>query len=86
MTSFERREPAEGTALPSYAPLLLAFGSSFLFAGITMHWLFAAVGALVVAEALRRWMTEIMRQWRRSPSSVEGGTIARPEVPLGDSP
>jgi hypothetical protein len=55
---------------PSYAPLLLAFGASFLFAGITLHWLFAAAGALITAEALRRWMSEIIAEWTAPPAAT----------------
>lgn len=62
MSGHERLEHEEEVQ-PTIAPAILAFGASFLFAGITMHWLFAAAGGLIVVEALRRWTSDLIEQW-----------------------
>jgi len=61
--------PGQAAVHASYAPLLLAFGAALLFAGIPLHWTFAVAGAVITAEALRRWMSEIIAEWIALPST-----------------
>ena len=50
----------------SYTPGAMALGVMLTFWSFFTHWAMAVTGLLLIAWALRRWMTEICDDWSRA--------------------
>ena len=58
-------QPAVGPE-PSYVPAAMALGIMLGFWSIVTHWAMFVVGLGLFLWSLRRWMSEICRDWSRS--------------------
>ena len=49
---------------PTYWPLMLAFGITFLFWGILTYWIISAIGLVVMVISLRGWINLVRKEIR----------------------
>jgi hypothetical protein len=52
---------------PTYAPFLLALGTTMLFWGVTTSPIMSAAGFGIFAWALGMWIRDIAKSWRNQP-------------------
>jgi hypothetical protein len=52
---------------PTYAPFLLALGTTMLFWGLTTSPIMSAAGFGIFAGALGMWIRDIAKSWRNQP-------------------
>jgi Flp pilus assembly protein TadB len=62
-------QPTEEVHLPdpSYLPVLVAVGVWIVLLGITLSWVLAGLGAVIVVVALVRWIREARQAMRELP-------------------
>jgi hypothetical protein len=61
------RPPPEHLVGPSYWPVALALGISFLFWGLVSSWIISAIGALITIVSLANWIAELRHDARPRP-------------------
>jgi hypothetical protein len=52
---------------PSYEPVILAFGVTLIVVGIVLTWIMVAIGALIAAIALVRWIRKTREEMAELP-------------------
>jgi hypothetical protein len=67
---------------PSWAPVGIAVGIGLLGIGAFFNWVAAAIGAIVVLAALRRWWHDASDQFERLPRRQRTTAAVLPAVPL----
>ena len=62
-------QPTEEIHLPdpSYLPVLVAMGTWIVLIGVTVSWVVAGIGAVIVVVALVRWIRSARRELRELP-------------------
>jgi len=50
----------EGIPAPTYAPVFLALGITFVLFGIVSSYVFSAAGVILMAVAISKWMGELL--------------------------
>ena len=62
-------QPTEEVHLPdpSYLPVLVAFGTWIVLVGVTVSWVIAGIGAVIVLVALTRWLRAARKEMRELP-------------------
>jgi len=82
----ERRngEPIELVYMPesSWQPMLIAFGLAAVIASLFTWWPYGVIGAVVALFALRSWIRDARRDYRRLPREQRVATAVIPAVPL----
>jgi hypothetical protein len=52
---------------PSYEPVVLAFGVTLIVTGIVLTWIMVAIGAIISAVALLRWIRKTREEMAELP-------------------
>ena len=62
-------QPTEEVHLPdpSYLPVLVALGTWITLVGVTVSWVLAGIGAVIVLVAVTRWIRSARRELRELP-------------------
>ena len=52
---------------PAYTPVVLAFGVTLVVVGVVLTWVMVAIGLIVVAVALTRWIRQAREEMADLP-------------------
>ena len=64
VNAIESRDSQSHAPKPTYAPFLLALGTTMLFWGLTTSPIMSAAGLGIFAWALGMWIRDIAHSWR----------------------